>query len=70
MFFTLIFPLGARTRFKVRALVRLAPVGLPAEECERDEQAQAQPRGRAEATVAAKLPEFVPGNGPEHRRRS
>jgi hypothetical protein len=47
----------------VRALVQLAPIRLPAEQRERDEKPQAQPRGRAEAAVAAELPEFVAGDG-------
>jgi hypothetical protein len=63
MLVTLVLPLLARLRLEVRALVRFTPVGLPAEQREGDEQAKPQPRGRAEAAVAAELPEMSKGRG-------
>ncbi len=66
VFFPLILPLLAGGRLEMRALVRLAPKRLPAEQRKRSQQAERKPRGRAQPAIAAELPEFVSGNRPEH----
>jgi len=66
MLFPLMVPLFAGGSFETRAFAQIAPPRLPAEQDETCEQAKPEPPGRAKAAVAAQVPDFVAGDGPDH----